>query len=452
MKIIVAGDGKVGSTLTRLLTAEGHDLTVIDIDSHVLDRSVERYDVMAVQGNSASMKVLQQAGTEDADLLIAVTNADEVNLLCCMTAHGMNRKLHTIARIRTPEYLEQTYMMRDIFALSLTVNPEKRAALEIERLLRYPGFLKRDTFAKGRAEIVELRVENGSAICDRPLHQLSDLLKCRILVCAAVRNGSSVTPDGNFVLRAGDRIFVTAPTDTIATLLKNLGIVTRPVSRVIIFGGGRISYYLAEKLQKSGIRVQIIEPDRERCVKLASLLPKTDVVCGDARDEALLDSEGIDTCDAVVSCTGLDELNMVLSLYAKEHGVPQIITKVGRIETTSVLGTLPIGSIVCPKDLSCTAIVRYVRAMQNQSGAAVTIHSIAEGQAQALEFHVDGSARHCGEPLKDIKIKANTLICSITHGAETIIPNGDSQFNVGDIVVVVTNGDFAPLQFNDIFA
>ena len=452
MKIIVAGDGKFGATLTRQLTAEGHDLTVIDVDSHVLDRSVERYDVMAVQGNCASLKVLRQAGAEDANLLIAATDADEVNLLCCMTAHGMNRDLHTIARIRSPEYLEQTYLMRDIFALSLTVNPEKRAATEIERLLRYPGFLKRDTFAKGRVEIVELRVEENSAICNQPLNRLNDILKCRILVCAVVRSGNSVAPDGSFVLRAGDRIFVTAPTDTIATLLKNLGIVTRPVNRVMVCGGGRISFYLAEKLQKSGIRVQIIEPDRERCVELASRLPQADIICGDARDESLLDSEGLDTCDAIVTVTGLDELNMVLSLYAGDHGVPQIVTKVGRSETVSVLGSLPLGSIVCPKDLACSAIVRYVRAMQQQAGAAVAVHSIADGQAQALEFHIDDSVQNCGKPLKELKIRSNTLICCITHGAQTVIPNGDSCFQKGDIVVVVTNGDFAPLQFNDIFA
>lgn len=211
MKIIIAGDGKVGAMLTRQLSAEGYELTLIDANLKVLESTEERYDIMAVQGNCASMETLEKAGVREANLLIAVTNADEVNLLCCMTAHGLNPDIHTIARIRNPEYTDQVYKMRNLFALSMMINPEKQAAAEIERLLKYPGFLKRDTFAKGRVEIVELRVESGQKLCNTALNDLNGIVKCKILVCTVIRNGKAIAPDGNFVLLEGDRIFVTAP-------------------------------------------------------------------------------------------------------------------------------------------------------------------------------------------------------------------------------------------------
>lgn len=452
MKILIAGDGKVGATLTRQLSAEGYDLTLIDSNQHVLESSIERYDVLSVQGNCASMETLRQANVEGADLLIAATSADEVNLLCCMTAHGMNPNIHTIARIRNPEYAEQAYSMRDAFALSLAVNPEKQAALEIERLLKYPGFLKRDTFARGRVEIVELRVEEGSRLCNVPLSGLDAIVRCQVLVCAVLRKGTAVAPDGNFVLLAGDRIFVTAPSDNLAILLKSLGILTRKVHRVILAGGGRVSYYLADSLLKSGISVQLIEQDPQRCTALAGLLPSACIIQGDASSQALLESEGLRTCDALVTLTGLDELNMVVSLYGTSCGVPQIITKLGRVENSKILDSLPIGSVVCPKELCCNTIVRYVRAMQNQVGAAVTIHSIADGQAEAVEFLLDDSAFHCGVPLKQLKLRRNVLMACITRGAKTVIPNGESFFQKGDSVVLVSSGDVVLRQFNDIFA
>lgn len=452
MNIIIAGNGKVGVTLARQLSAEGHDLTMIDMDSKLLQSTVEQYDVMAVSGNCASMSVLLQAGVREADLLIAATNADEVNLLCCMTAHGINSNIHTIARIRNPEYTDQIFEMRDTFALSMTVNPEKQAATEIERLLKYPGFLKRDTFAKGRAEIVELRVDAKSKLCNVPLAEMNSIVKCKVLVCAVLRNGTAVTPGGNFVLREGDRIFVTAPTANLTLLLKNLGIITRRVRRVILCGGDRISYYLAGLLEKDGISVQIIERDSQRCRDLATLLPGACVVQGDCSSQALLESEGLEDCDALVTLTGLDEMNMIISLYAASHGVPQVITKLGRNENIRLADSLSLGSVICPRELCSNTIVRYVRAMQNQVGAAVSIHSIADGQAEAIEFLVDENTRNCGVPLKQLKLRANVLMASITHGANTEIPNGDSMFHAGDTVVVVTSGRDVLNQINDIFA
>ncbi len=452
MNIIIAGGGKVGQTLARQLAAEGHDLTMIDRNHQVLDATVEQYDALGVYGNCASKEVLQRAGVEQADLLIAVTNADELNLLCCMTAHGLNKNVHTIARIRTPEYTDQIMTMREVFPLSLTVNPEKQTAIEIERLLKFPGFLRRDTFAKGRTEIVELRIDSRSKLCNVSLSELSGIIKCRVLVCAVLRAGTAVAPSGNFVLRESDRIFVTAPTADLALLLKNLGIITRRVRKVMLCGGGRVSYYLASMLEKDGITVQLLEKDRQRCVELAGELPGTAIIHGDCSNQTVLEEQGISDCDALVTLTGTDAINMIVSLYGSSRGVPQIITKLSRAENTSLGDSMALGSMLCPKELCCNNIVRYVRAMQNQTGAAISVHAIADGQVEAVEFLVDKTTKNCGVPLKAMQLKKNVLLVSITRGTKTEIPNGDSCFTPGDIVVVVTSGRGVLHQINDIFA
>ena len=452
MNIIIAGDGKVGSMLTRQLSSEGYDVTVIDKDARVLESSVERYDVISVHGNCASMGVLLQAGVKDADLLIAVTSEDAVNLLCCTTAHALNPKLHTIARIRDPEYTEQLYRMRNVFGLSMVINPESQAATEIERLLKYPGFLRRDTFAKGKTEIVELRVDAGSKLCNVRLMDLRAIVKCQVLVCAVLRGGTAIAPRGDFTLREGDRIFVTALSENLTTLLKNLGILTRRVRHVTLCGGGKISYYLATRLKKSGISVQIIDSDYQRCQKLCELLPEADIIHGDISEQDLLESEGLARTDALVTLTGLDELNMIVSLYASSRGVPQVITKLGHMGNRSVIDSLSLGSVLCPRDLVCSNIVRYVRAMQNQTGAALSVHAIADGQVEAMQFLVDEHTRFCGKPLKEIRLKPNVLLVTIAHGAVTQIPNGESMFHQGDAVVVVTNSREGIRQLNDIFA
>lgn len=452
MNIIIAGDGKVGSMLTRQLSSEGYDVTVIDSNSQVLQSSVERYDVISVHGNCASMSVLQQAGVRDADLLIAATSQDEINLLCCTTAHSLNPRLHTIARIRNPEYTEQIYRMRDVFGLNMIINPEDQAASEIERLLKYPGFLRRDTFAKGRTEIVEIRVNAGSKLCNVQLMDLRNIVKCQVLVCAVIRGGSAVAPKGDFTLREGDRIFATALSQNLTTLLKNLGILTRRVHSVTLCGGGRISYYLAKRLQRAGISVRILEKDLKHCEELCALLPGVEILQGDAGDQDLLANEGLLRTDAMVTLTGLDELNMIVSLYAAAQGIPQVITKISHTGNRSVLGSLSLGSVICPRELVCSNIVRYVRAMENQTGAAVSVHSIADGQAEAMEFLVEEDTRFCGKPLKEIRLKPNVLLVSISHGAATEIANGDSSFQKGDTVIIVTNGREVIRQFGDIFA
>ena len=451
MKIIIAGIGKVGERLCERLSLEDHEITVIDENSEKLETAVERYDIMAVCGNCAQMEILAEAGIAEAQLLIVTTAADEVNLLCCITAHHLNPDINTIVRIRNPEYSEQIYAMKKSFALSFAVNPEQQAADEMDRLLKYPGFLRRDVFAKSRVEIVELRLPEGTPLCGVSLLDLGKVINCRILVCAVLRNGEAIIPSGNFVLQAGDYVFVTGIPQELTALLKNLGILAKRVKRVLLCGGGRVSFYLAKRLEKSGISVKIIEQDKDRCVHLADMLPSADIVYGDASYQPLLESEGIRDHDAVISMTGIDELNMIISLYAKEVGVKQIITKVGHTDNSGVLDALSLGSIVSPKELSTTSILRYVRAMQNGEGAAITIHPIANGQAEAMEFVVDEQTANCGKPLKELATRSDVLIACITHAGKTAIPSGSSSFVRGDTVIVVTNHSSEIRQLNDIF-
>jgi len=452
MKIIIAGGGKIGMTLAQHLTKEGHDLTIIDQKASVLETAQERFDAFVLAGNCASRETLLSAGIREADLLITATNADEVNLLSCMTAHGLNKNLHTIARIRNPEYSEQIMTMRDVFPLSLTVNPERRTAQEIERLLKYPGFLRRDTFAKGRAELVELRIDAASKLCNVALSDLNSVVSCQVLVCAVLRAGTAIAPKGNFILQDGDRVFVTAPTEQLTRLLKNLGIITRRVRNVMLCGGSRVTYYLASALCADGISVKIIEKDLARCQELAALLPDASVIQGNCNNQSILENQGIRDCDALVTLTGLDETNMVVSLYGESCGVPQIITKLSHGENIIIGDTMKLGSMISPRELCSNIIVRYVRAMENQTGAAISVHSIADGQVEAVEFLVDDTTKNRGIPLKQMKLKPDILLASITRGSRTQVPNGDAYIQTGDTVVVVTGGRGALQQLNDIFA
>ena len=354
MNILIAGNGKVGSLLARQLSSEGHNITVIDSNAKLLQATVERYDVIGVHGNCASMTVLQSAGIREANLLIAATNQDEVNLLCCTTAHALNEKLHTIARIRDPEYIEQIYRMRSIFGLSMVINPENQAATEIDRLLKYPGFLRRDTFAKGRTEIVELRVDASSKLNNVRLMDLRSIVRCQVLVCTVLRDGAAIAPKGDFVLKEGDRVFFTALSQNLTTLLKNLGILTRRVRSVVLCGGGRISYYLAKRLEKAGICTKIIEKDYARCQELCELLPGVDVIHGDISEQDLLESEHVAESDALVTLTGLDELNMVVSLYASSRNLPQVITKISHTGNRGVWAASSTPENWCAAILSVT--------------------------------------------------------------------------------------------------
>lgn len=452
MNIIVAGDGKVGLAITRLLSQEGHDIVAIDTKSQQLEDQLQRLDVMSVSGNCATMETLREANVEQSDILIAATSADETNLLCCLMARKMNPSLHTIARVRNPEYTEQLYMMREDFGLSLIINPEREAAQEIHRLLQFPGFLKRETFAKGRVEIVELKIEDKSLLDGVELCRLSHALGGhKILVCVLVRDGKAFIPSSDTVFRAGDHIYVTAPVSTLTTLLKKLGVTQKKIKYAMLIGGGRVGYYLAKFLIDAGVHVKIIENNPERCEHLAQIIPEASIILADGSSQDVLESEGMSDMDAFVTLTGFDEQNVISSMYASARGVPNVVTKVNRMEISGMLEDLPVGGIVSPKELCSANVVQYVRAMDNQEGAAVTLHRIANGRAEALEFVVASNSRCVGLPLKKIHLRSNILIACITHHGKTVVPDGNSSFEIGDTVIVVTNRQAPIMQFNDIF-
>ncbi len=451
MKILIAGIGKVGQTLASELSDEGYDLTLIDTKPTVLEKMSERYDVMTLAGNCASMKTLRDADVEGADLLIAATGSDELNLLCCVTAHKMNPRLHTIARLRNPEYEEQAYSMRDEFALSLVFNPEKQTAVEIDRLLKYPAFLKRDAFAKGRVEIVELKIDEDSRLCGVSLMDMNKIVKCKVLVCTVLRDGVAIVPRGDFTFEEGDKIFVTASSDDLAKLLKNLDLTKHKIKDVMLAGGGTTGYYLARLLREGKIGVRILEESEQRCRQLSELLSDVEIINGDAANREVLDSEHLSGFDALISLTGIDEMNLIISMYGTSCGIPKVITKLGRMEDTALIESLPVGSVVSPRKLCCNNILRYVRALRHQTGGALTIHRIADGQAEAIEFPVDQTTLYTGMPLKELKIKKNILVASIARGKSVEIAGGDSRFVCGDTVIVVVSGGDVVFGLNDIF-
>ncbi len=444
MKIVIVGDGKVGLALTARLSRAGHDVVVIDRDPRVLEESLQTYDVMVVQGNGACKSVLEEAGIDTADLLIAATSSDEINLLCCMVANKM-----AIARVRSPEYAGQLNFLKDELGLSMTINPEMAAAREIDHLLQFPSFLKRDRFAKGRVEIVELKISADSPLRGKPLSQLYKLIRVKVLVCAVERRGVVYIPSGAFTLEEGDKISVTADSKDLVSLLKNLGLTAERTRSALIVGGSRIAYYLARRLLSSGIAVKIIEQDIARCEELAALLPKATIINADGSRQDILRAEGIASTDAVVTLTDMDEENLIISMYATHVGVPKSITKINRAEYVDTFSDLGIDTVISPKDLCCTDIARYVRAMENTTGGAVqTLHYIVEGKAEALEFVAPSATRH----LAQVPIKPNILLSCILRGGKTIIPQGSDCIRLGDPVIVVTTAEQTIRDLGDIFA
>lgn len=453
MNIIIVGDGKVGAALATQMSAEGHDVTIIDSNPQVLSDSAERLDIMAVIGNGASMETLRSAGVERADVLIAATSRDELNLLTCLTAKKLGAK-QTIARVRNPEYSDQLVAMQDELGLSMTVNPEQAAAQEAYQLLQFPSFLKRDAFAKGRVEIVSIPVGKDSKLVGIPLFKLYEIAGVNVLVCAVQREDGVHIPSGSFTLQEGDTIFVTAGIKDLALLVKNLGLVEKRIKSLMIIGGSRIAFYLTKRCIDSGINVKIIEREHKRCEELAEAIPQATIIEADGSREDILAAEGVKNYDAVITLTGMDEENLVLSMLASHLGVSKVITKINRLEYTDVFRKVGIGSVISPKGLCCANILRYVRAMSTASGieSVLTLHPIVDGQAEALEFQVSPDTRHRGEALKDIPLKKGILVSCITHKGHTVIPRGDSSFTTGDTVIVVTAGDQAISDLDDIFA
>ncbi len=439
MHIIVVGCGKVGQTIVRCLSKEEHDIAVIDVDPSVTEDVSAQYDVLGVVGNGASYSVLKEAGVEDADLLIAVTDSDEQNLLCCLFARKVG-SCSTIARVRNPVYSQEIGYIKEELGLSMTVNPEYAAAEEIARLLRFPSAIKIETFAGGHAELLQFVIPEGSLLDGTALSELPGRLSSRILVGAVERADEAIIPGGNFILRGGDTVsIVSAPKDA-KRFFARLGVDIRRVSDTMIVGGGKIAFYLAKLLISSGIRVKIVESDRNRCKELAEALPEALILCGDASDQEVLREEGIETCESFVSLTGIDEQNIFMSLFAKQvNPRAKVVTKSNRTNLDVVLNKLGLDSLVHPKDITSDSIVSYVRAMQNSIGSNVeTLYNVIEDKVEALEFLIREKSPVVGIPLAELAIRRNVLVASIIRNGKTIMPSGATTIEVGDSVVIFT--------------
>ena len=419
MKVVIVGDGKVGGTIARQLSGEGHDIIVIDNNTSVLNNASNTMDIMSVEGNGASMLVQKRAGVPEADLLIAATSADEVNMLACL----LGKKLgvpHTIARVRNPEYYEQINELKEELGLSMTVNPE--------------------VFARGRVELVEVKIPPHSVLDGMPLWAIYKEFQVKVLICAVQRAGEVHIPNGNFVLQAGDKINLTASHSEIEKFFRTIGLFRTGVKSVMILGGGRMAYYLAKALILSHVRVKIIELDYKRCEYLCEALPEAVVIHGDGTDKETLQEEGLEKTDALVCLTGMDEENIVVALYAKAKKVSKVIAKINRISFDEILDALDIDGFISPKMIAANNIVRYVRAMQNSAGSSnvETLHKLVNEQIEALEFKVREKSSVVGVPLKDLKTKSEVLVATIIRNGRVIIPGGNDMIEVDDSVIIVT--------------
>ena len=427
MKIIVVGCGKVGLTLTEQLNNEGHDITVIDKNADTLKSVTDSIDVMGVEG-----------GIKDTDLLIATTDSDELNMLCCLIAKKAGN-CHTIARIRNPEYANETRYIREELNLSMAINPELAAAKEISRLIKFPSVIKIDTFAKGRVELMKFLIPENSVLHNIQIFEVATKLKCNVLICAVERGHDVIIPDGNFRLMSGDKISFIAAQGDAMHFLQQIGIVSKAIKSVMLVGGGKITYYLARMLDEAGIRVKIIEQDLNRCYELSELLPRAMIIHGDGSNQQLLLEEGIGQAEAFAALTGFDEENIMLSLYAATVTKAKLVTKINRIAFEDVIQQLNLGSIIYPKMITADTITQYVRAMQNSMGSNVeTLYKIVAGKAEALEFRVGKDAPMIGIPLEKLNFKNNLLIACINRNGKIITPRGKDTIEVGDTVIVVT--------------
>ncbi len=446
MKIVIAGCGKVGMELTQRLSQEGHAVMAIDTDPRRIEEASNLFDVMGVVGSCATVGILADAQTDKADLLIATTASDEQNLLACLIARKLGAK-HTIARVRDPNYTRRQDkngslmdFLSEELGLSMYLNPEFAAASEISRLLRFPTAHRVDVFAGGRAEIVEITAEAGSALPGLLLKDLSREFG-RVLVCAVQREGEAHIPGGDFRLQAEDRISITGEPSEITRFLRRLGIQKKKADRVLIVGGGRIAYYLASSLAGTGTRITIVEKDEERCSTLCELLPDAGIIHGDGADHELLGELGAADMDAIVALTGTDEVNIILGLYAASLGAGKTVVKVNSGNLITLSERSGLGSVISPKHITANMILSYVRGMNATSADSnvEAIHSLCGGMVEALEFSVGREVEGlCGVPLKDLNTRPGMLVACIIRGGKALIPGGTDSLHQGDHVIVVT--------------
>lgn len=438
MKIIIVGDGKVGFALSENLSREGHDVTIIDNKNDVLQRSIESLDVFTIKGNGASASVLKSAGIDKADLLIAATSMDEVNMICCLMAKKLGAD-RTIARIRNPEYSEQLKMFESEMGLSMIVNPEFASAREIARLVSFPSALSLGTFADDRVYMVEFKVHGGNPIVGRPLSSMPELCSSQILVSAVNRGSDVYIPGGDFVIEAHDHIHIVGDYDSIVNYLKSVGQLEKKVRSAMIVGGGLITYYLTQMLLDHRMDVKIIEKSPDVCEQLSDSFPKALVIGGDGTEKELLDAEGLSDYGAFVALTNMDEENLIMSLYASYRGVPKVITKINRLGYADVIRKTGINRVISPKNIATNHIIRYVRNMENPTGNRIkTLYRLAGDCAEVVEFSATASTQNLGVPLSELRLKKNLLITTIVRDGSIIIPKGKDAIYEGDSVVVIT--------------
>lgn len=438
MDIIIVGAGKVGAKLVEDLYDEQYNVVLIDINSEVCRQIQEDYDVMCINGSGTDLQILDEAGVKKADLFIAVTDNDEFNALCAVMASKLGAK-RCVARVRNIEYFKQLDFMRNVLGINLTVNPEYETASEISRMLRFPAAIKVETFARGRLELIETKVDHDSVLCNRAVSEVYRSIKVKVLICAVQRGQEVFIPNGDFVIRSGDKLSITASHSDLTKFMRAVGVIQKRLKTVMIIGGGRISYYLARQLIESGMRVKIIEHKRDRCEYLTQYLPKADIVCGDGTDRHVLEEEGIQTVDSIVTLTGIDEENMIISMYAKSRNVDKVITKVNRLSFADIMESTGVYSIVSPKNITANMILGYVRAMKSAHDAEIrTLYRIVNNKAEALEFVVNNASALTSKPLAELKLKENVLIAAILRKNKMIKPDGNSTLEVGDRVMVVT--------------
>jgi trk system potassium uptake protein TrkA len=451
VKIVIVGNGKVGFTLAEQLVKENHDITIVDTNEQALRRGTDVLDIMAVKGNCVSGAVLREAGAENADLLVAVTNMDEVNMICCLTARKLGVK-YTIARIRNPEYNSALEELKRDLGIHMTINPEYATAIEISRLLRFPSATNIETFCRGRVELMGFRLQADDFMVGKPLKDLSgQVKKLSILFCAVDRNGEVMIPNGAFVPQADDKVYMIGRPTGLTQFFRLLGRHAPKVNRVLIVGGGKISSYLASLLLKMKMQVKLIEYNEKRCRQLSEAYPDMVVICGDGSDQEVLESENLNSFDAFVALTGRDEDNMIVSLYAAQQGISKVVTKSNRQNYAGIARAVGLDSVISPKVITASHILKVVRGMENSQGSVMNaLYRIADGAAEAMEFSVTKSTRNLGIPLKDLKLKTGILLAVVVRGNEIIIPEGSTSIKDGDAVIVISK---SPIQdINDIYA
>ncbi len=440
LQIIIVGCGKVGRTLVEQLSKEGNDITIVDKDAEKVQTISGLYDVMGVTGNGASYSVQMDAGIENADLIIAVTDSDELNLLCCTVAKRVGN-CAAIARVRTPDYSMEAGYLRDKLGLAMIINPEMEASRVAARILYAPTALEVNAFAHGQAEMIKIKVPESNMLAGMKIARVGKEVDNidKILICAVERGEEVYIPSGDFKIEAGDIIsFVTSRTQARA-FLQRIGFKTNQVKDCMIIGGGKAAYYLARQLLNMGISVKIIENDRKRCEELSVLLPKAVVINGNGTDEELLKEEGITRTEAFVPLTGIDEENIMLTLYARQVSNAKVITKINRIAFREVIGSLDLGSVIYPRYITSEAIIAYVRAKKDSMDSNIeTLYHMFNSRVEAIEFRVRKESAVTGVPLMKLSLKKNLLISFINRNNDIIIPSGHDTIEVGDTVMIVT--------------